>query len=179
MIPLVYGRVNKRIYPLGGIMFCKRMIVLFSILLCYGITAFAATNGSPIPTVVQGSSIKWNTNFNAAVSQAKQANKYILLFFTGSDWCGWCKKLDNEVFSTSEFANTVGNQFVFVELDFPMGQKPSSEVEKQNADLKKKFGVTGFPTVVILDSAQNFVAETGYRSGGGKAYADYLLGLLK
>ena len=160
-------------------MFCKRVMMVFAILLCYGITAFAADTSGPTPTVVKSSSINWNTNFNAAVSQAKQSNKYILLFFTGSDWCGWCKKLDSEALSTPEFANAIGNKFVFVELDFPMGQKPSAEVEKQNADLKKKYGVTGFPTIVILDSAQNYVAETGYRPGGGKAYADYLLGLLK
>ncbi|MCC5831918.1 MAG: thioredoxin family protein [Chlamydiales bacterium] len=123
--------------------------------------------------------IKWHTNYNEAQAEAKRANKPILLFFTGSDWCGWCKRMDQEVFESAEFARAVGNDFVFVEVDFPMQKPLPPELQQQNNSLKQKYGVTGYPTIIILDSSGNFIAEAGYRPGGGKAYADYLKQLLK
>lgn len=124
-------------------------------------------------------SVQWMTDFSAACAKAKKENKYLFLFFTGSDWCGWCKKMESEVFKDPQFAQTVGNRFVFVDLDFPMGTQLPEALAKQNDSLKKKFGVTGFPTVVILGPEGNFVAETGYRPGGGKAFGDYLLQLIQ
>lgn len=161
-------------------MFCKKIFLFVGIALGCGISVFAANDNSVTTNqTVVPSSIAWMTDYSSAASQAKESNKYLFLFFTGSDWCGWCKKFDSEILSTKEFVNAVGNKFVFVMVDFPMGKPLPADIKKQNDDLKKKFGVTGFPTVVILDSSQNFVAETGYRAGGGKAFADYLMGLLQ
>lgn len=130
-------------------------------------------------TQQRSNQIQWMTNYSEAAELAKKENKPLLLFFTGSDWCGWCKKLQTEVFNTSEFANMVGDRFVFVELDFPMSHQLSPQLNEQNTFLKRKYGITGYPTIVILDSNQSFIAETGYRPGGGKAYADYLLSLIQ
>lgn len=122
--------------------------------------------------------IQWMTNFDDAAKMAQQQHKYLLLFFTGSDWCGWCKKIEAEVFSSPEFATAVGDKFVFVMLDFPMNKVQTPELSQQNNQLKQKYGITGYPTVIVLDSNQNFVAETGYRPGGGAAYGSYLLQLI-
>ena len=162
----------------------KRKLFLCATLLLGLSSALCAQNGngndkSAKPATQAAQKITWTTNYQQAVSQAQQGNKHIFLFFTGSDWCGWCKKFENEALSTPQFAQGVGERFVFVEVDFPMSKALPADLQKQNADLKKKYGVTGYPTVVILDSAQNFVAETGYRPGGGKAYADYLLQFIK
>ena len=118
--------------------------------------------------------LKWTTDFEQAKAQADKDHKPMLLFFTGSDWCGWCKKMDKEVFESSAFAQEVGNKFVFVMLDFPMNSKLPEGEQRQNAQLKQRYGVTGYPTVVIVDSKGGFIGETGYRSGGGKAYAQWL-----
>lgn len=117
--------------------------------------------------------LAWTTDYQAGMEQATQAQKPILLYFTGSDWCGWCKKLDQEVLSQPEFARAVGSKFVFIKLDFPMNHDGDAQAQK-NAQLKQQYGVTGFPTVVLLDSKGNFIAETGYRAGGAQAYASYL-----
>lgn len=122
--------------------------------------------------------IQWTTDYAAAVQQAQKQNKYILLFFTGSDWCGWCQKLKAEVFATSAFAQKVGNQFVFVELDYPMNRVMTPELTQQNRELKQKYGITGFPTVVILDSNENLIGQMGYESGGGESYANSLQKLI-
>lgn len=123
--------------------------------------------------------LQWYTNYQEALARAKAEKKPLLLFFTGSDWCGWCKKMENEILQTPDFAQTAGNSFIFVMLDFPMNKTLPQAIADQNGELKQKYGITGYPTVVILDSNENFIAETGYRSGGGKSYADYLVGLTK
>lgn len=123
--------------------------------------------------------VQWSTNYEDSLQKAKKENKPILLFFTGSNWCGWCKKIDQEVFQSPDFSSQVGNSFVFVEIDFPTNAAQTPELAQQNKMLKEKFGITGFPTIVILDPNGTFVAETGYRAGGGKAYADYLSQFLK
>ncbi len=124
-------------------------------------------------------SLQWMTNFKQAADKAKRENKPMLLFFTGSDWCGWCKKIESEIFADPEFSRAVGNQFVFVELDYPMNKAQPADIAQQNADLKQHFGITGFPTIVLLDANQNFIAETGYRAGGGKQFANYLMQLVQ
>lgn len=128
------------------------------------------------PTNVQRSDGKlhWMDSYDQALQAASKEDKPILLYFTGSDWCGWCKKMDSEVFSSPAFAQEVGNKFVFVKVDFPMNSKLPEAQMRQNAQLKQRYGVTGYPTVVIVDKQGGFIGETGYRSGGGQAYAEWL-----
>ena len=161
----------------------RRLLTLcFSMLALGCVSGYAETNGgngaAPAATQQVASQIRWYTNYSEAAALAQKENKPLVLFFTGSDWCGWCKKLHKEVFASPEFAKEVGNSFVFVELDFPMNQQLAPQEAQQNAALKQKYGVTGYPSVIVLSSNQDFIAETGYRPGGGKAYADYLKQLL-
>lgn len=147
----------------------------FFLVLFFGLTWLVHPLFAQAPSV-QGRSVSgalpWVTNYDRAMSQAKSQGRPVLLFFTGSDWCGWCKKMDQEIFSSADFKSAMGNRFVFVMVDFPMNKK--SPDQAQNEALKKKYGITGFPTVVILDPNGNFVTETGYRPNGGKAFAEYL-----
>jgi len=120
--------------------------------------------------------VPWQTNYEQAVQQAKATSKPLLLFFTGSDWCGWCNKLDEEAFETAEFANAAANQFIFVKLDFPLYTSQDPQLKSQNKELQQKFDVRSFPTVIVVDPKQNQqMGVTGYRPGGGKSFADYLL----
>ncbi|MCH9609419.1 MAG: Disulfide bond reductase DsbH [Chlamydiales bacterium] len=149
---------------------------LFSTLLILAITTVnlhAQEEQSP-QMQTQGSSIQWFTDYQSAMQMAQKERKPLILYFTGSDWCGWCKKMDSEIFSSPEFTSAVGSKFIFVKLDFPMNQKLPQEEIQQNAQLKQRYGVTGYPTIVIVDASGGFLGQTGYRSGGGKAYANYL-----
>lgn len=160
----------------------KRSIFISAILLLNCSAVFAAypqTQGQSGQVQQSQSQLRWYTNYNQAAQAAQSENKPIVLFFTGSDWCGWCKKIHQEVFSSPDFAQAVGNQFVFVEVDFPMNSQLPADQAQQNANLKQKYGITGYPTIVVLDSRGNFIAETGYRPGGGRAYADYLRQLVQ
>ncbi len=112
----------------------------------------------------------WLDDLEKAKAQAKAENKKILLDFTGSDWCGWCKKLDSEIFSTQEFKDYAAKKLVLVELDFPKGFKLAEATQKQNEALAKKFQVRGYPTIIITSASGTKKGELGYVEGGPKAF---------
>ena len=111
---------------------------------------------------------------NKAIELSQKTNKPIMLFFTGSDWCGWCKKLVKEVYKTSEFNTWARKNVVLVEVDFPRRNKLSSELTAQNNSLKQIFQPRGYPTVYFAkpvkgaDGNVQFktLGQTGYVAGG-------------
>jgi thioredoxin-related protein len=119
----------------------------------------------------------WQTDFAAAKAQAKAENKLLLVDFTGSDWCGWCKKLVAEVFSKDAFKKDAPKKFVLVELDYPTPAKKakqSPELRKQNEELLKQYRVKGYPTILVMEADGKVIAHTGYREGGPEEYVKSL-----
>jgi protein disulfide-isomerase len=121
----------------------------------------------------------WVTDFEAAKKEAAERNVPILADFSGSDWCGWCIKLDGEVFSREEFRKYAKDNLVLFLADFPAAKPQSEELKKQNKELAEKYGVRGFPTVLLLDAKGEVLARTGYRRGGAEAYVEYLKEMLE
>jgi thioredoxin-related protein len=121
----------------------------------------------------------WLTDLDKAKEQAAKEDKAILMDFTGSDWCGWCIKLDEEVFSKKKFKDYAKKHFVLLELDFPRKKEQSDELKEQNRELAKKFGIEGFPTVILTDAKGRKFGETGYQEGGPEAYIKHLDELLE
>lgn len=119
--------------------------------------------------------LSWQTDYKAALKQAVASNKPILVDFTGSDWCGWCIKLDKETFSQPEFAKYANEKLVLMEADFPQGKAQSAAVKKQNDELQEKFNVEGFPTLVLLDKHGKEIARNvGYLPGGPAGMIDWI-----
>lgn len=117
----------------------------------------------------------WQTDFEIASATAKAEGKHLLIDFSGSDWCGWCIKLEKEVFSKNAFKNYAKDHLVLVLADFPRNKSNQSEkLQKQNQALSEKYNVGGFPTVFILSPDGNLIAKTGYQAGGPEAYVDYI-----
>jgi thioredoxin-related protein len=112
----------------------------------------------------------WVTDFNAALDQAERDGRDLLIDFTGSDWCMWCMKLKEEVFSQPAFRAEAPKQFVLVMLDFPR----SKPVSAANEMLQQEFMVQGFPTIVLADSKGRAYARTGYRGVGAEKYLAHL-----
>ncbi|MBC8041453.1 MAG: thioredoxin family protein [Opitutaceae bacterium] len=125
----------------------------------------------PAPVIVGGT---WTTQYQAALAQAQETNSRVFLFFTGSDWCGWCVRLDREVLSTSEFKTYAKENLILVKLDFPRGVPQTASLKTQNNQLAQKYQVGGFPTVIILDSKGKQIGRTGYQKGGPGAFIDTL-----
>ena len=100
-------------------------LVILVAVVCFG-RVWADTNKS---------SLTWLTNYEEAVNQARTQNKPLLLFFTGTGWCGACARLEKEALNTPEFAQIVAyNQFIFVKVDFPRNQSvpQDSKTSAQN-----------------------------------------------
>ena len=117
----------------------------------------------------------WTSDFAAAKKQAAEAKKDLLIDFTGSDWCSWCIKLNDEVFKLDPFKAGVKDSFVLVELDFPKDKsKLSEDIQKQNAELGKKYAVQGYPAILLCDAEGRPYAATGYKPGGPEKYVEHL-----
>ena len=121
--------------------------------------------------------LEWHTDVNKAIKISVETEKPLFFFFTGSDWCGWCKRLQKEVFFKLEFATWANKNVVLVELDFPRRTKLSAELQKQNRELGQMFGVRGYPTIwfvtpEIKESKVNFakLGSQGYVAGGPPAW---------
>ena len=134
--------------------------------------------------------LEWHTDVNKAIKTSLATGKPLFFFFTGSDWCGWCKRLQKEVFFKPEFVIWANKNVVLVELDFPRRTKLSTELQKQNRELQQMFGVRGYPTIWFINPEEKGEAEVnlaklgsqGYVAGGPPAWiagADKIIKLKK
>jgi len=92
----------------------------------------------------------WLTGFPDVFEKSIKENKPIMANFTGSDWCGWCIRLDKAVFQTEEFKKWAKENVILLELDFPRRKKLEPNLEATNNELQNIFQVRGFPTVWIF-----------------------------
>ena len=168
----------------------KKNQIVRSSLLWVGVTlaavaAFAAAGLNAETVTRQETTIKrptaliWSENFDEASALAKKTKKPMLLYFTGSDWCGWCKKLHAEVLDRPEFVKWADENVVLFKADFPEEIEQSRELRYQNGQLARQYRVSGYPTVILADSDGRVIARTGYQSGGASAYVKHLESLLK
>ena len=135
---------------------------------------------------VEAQELVWETNVNKAMEVSSKTKKPLLLFFTGSDWCGWCIRLQKEVLKTPEFAAWAKDNVVLVELDYPRRTPQTPEIKTQNNELQQAFSIQGFPTIYFAngtnkDGKVNFegLGSTGYVAGGPAAWLAVADGILK
>ena len=127
---------------------------------------------------MQAQELEWHTDLQKAVAVSNKTKKPLLLFFTGSDWCGWCMRLQKEVLKTPEFAKWAKDNVVLVELDYPRKTPQTDAIKTQNAQLGSFFQIQGYPTVVITKAAKDKegkisfdkLGQTGYVAGGPTAW---------
>jgi thioredoxin-related protein len=113
---------------------------------------------------------KWLTSVPEAQELAKKENKLVLMDFTGSDWCSWCKKLDAEIFNKPEFAEYAKKNLVLVQLDYPNAKPQSPELKSANSALQAKYKIEGFPTLIVIKPDGTVVwQQVGYLAGGPSA----------
>lgn len=122
---------------------------------------------------------EWETDFEKAATKAKQTDRYLLADFSGSDWCGWCVKLDREVFSKTEFKKFAKENLVLALIDFPRSKPQTKKQKERNAALAAKYGVKGFPTVLLFSPDGALVGRTGYQPGGAAAYVEHLRAMIE
>jgi protein disulfide-isomerase len=113
----------------------------------------------------------WGTDYKKAQEEAKTNHKFVLLNFTGSDWCGYCIMLDRAILSKPEFKDYASKNLILLEVDFPRRKSQSVQTRKQNQELAERYQIEGFPTLVVLDGEGKTVWRfEGYYGGGLAAF---------
>ena len=139
----------------------KHRFIVFAVAACFVLHAPAGSAAAS----------GWLDNYHKAEQEAKTSNKLLLLNFTGSDWCGWCVRLYQDVLSQADFKDYANKNLVLLELDFPRpggsrAQAQTAELQKQNLELARQYNVYGFPTLIVLDgNGQKLWQYDGYLPG--------------
>ena len=144
----------------------KTLLTMLSVLCLAAVAVRAADTG-------------WLEDFAKAKAAAVEKKVPMLMNFTGSDWCGWCIKLEKEVFSQKAFQDYAAKNLVLVKIDFPREIEQTAEVKAQNKKLSDEFKVRGFPTIYLVDTDGKIIGKTGYKPGGAEKYVEHLKELLK
>ncbi len=139
----------------------------------FALTIAAATFTSWSPALAASEDWEWDAR--EAFKTAQAEDKDLLLDFTGSDWCGWCIRLNEEVFSQDTFkTSSIPDEFVLTAVDFPQDKPQADDLKAHNQMLSDRYGIQGFPTIVLADSQGRPYASTGYQQGGAEAYVAHL-----
>ncbi len=124
--------------------------------------------------------LTWHTDMTKATDISLKENKPLFLFFTGSNWCGWCIRLQKEVFKKPEFISWAKENVVLVELDFPRPDNQPDAIKMQNAQLQQQLQVRGYPTIWFVSATKtddakvnlNALGTTGYVAGGPEKWLE-------
>lgn len=122
--------------------------------------------------------LPWSANESEVMDKARQSSLPVVVFFTGTGWCTWCVKLEREVLDKPEFAKKIEGKVLLLKADFPNSSEASINASPYKK-LMDKYGVEGFPTLVVINSKGEKMFEMGYEPGGPEKYADKLLSKLK
>lgn len=116
-------------------------------------------------SMTMGAEAPWITDIEVAKTRAKEENKPIFVSFVGADWCGWCIRIEKEVFSKKEFIDYAKENLVLLHVDFPRKEElkaaQSAELVAQNKALDKQFGIEGYPTIFLTDAELEKLPGTG------------------
>lgn len=104
---------------------------------------------------------EWMNDLEAAKARAAAENKAVLVDFTGSDWCGWCIRLRQQVLDTPAFEAYAKDKFVLMEVDVPQNPKFDKNLLARNQKLCEQYGVEGFPTILVLNPKGDVVGGVG------------------
>ncbi len=116
----------------------------------------------------------WSTDYAASIAQAAASKKPVLLEFTGSDWCPPCMKQNKDVFEQPAFEKFAKDKLVLVKLDFPQRKEQEAAIKERNQNLAAQYGVTGFPTIILLNSeGKELARQSGYAGGGVTGFIDW------
>lgn len=116
----------------------------------------------------------WSDDLAAVKKLAEESGRPVLLNFTGSDWCGWCHRLESEVFSQPVFQDFATEQLLLVVVDFPRNKVIAPELKRGNQALAARYGVNSYPTLILIDHSGAVMGRSSYTYGGAKTFVRML-----
>ncbi len=140
----------------------KKISILFSFLF---LTTLAMAQGE-----YKAHNEGWMVRIEEAYQESKKTGKPIMANFTGSDWCGWCHRLTDNVFSKPKFKSWADKNVVLLELDFPRRKELPNEIRQQNYSLQQAFKVRGYPTVWVFHLDKNEQGQFAIQALGRTGY---------
>ena len=153
---------------------CSRVIglcaLLISVLALTGCPMRDAGNEQKQSAEKASAGKVWTDDIDGAFKFAAESGKPVFIDFTGSDWCGWCKLADSNIFSTQAWAD-FADEVVCLKVDFPQRGRPDAAAMQKREDLAKAFGVEGFPTLVLATAERKEIARF---TAGRKKAADFI-----
>jgi protein disulfide-isomerase len=132
----------------------------------------------PFLTQAADDGLKWFTTLEEGKAEAAKSNKPIFLFFTGSDWCGWCIKLVKQVLSQPAFIE-YADDLVLVKLDYTKKTPVTQERMTYIRTLMQQYGAQGFPTIILLNAKGETLGQTGYQDLSPEDYVKHLKAFIK
>ena len=105
---------------------------------------------------------EWLTDLEQAKKTAVEKSEYILLNFSGSDWCGPCMRLRKEIFESVDFKKYADEHLVLVNADFPRNKKNelSKDQQKKNDQLAEQYNPNGkFPFTILMNAQGKIIKE--------------------
>src|SRR5690554_3777402 len=145
----------------------RNIIIVLALLLLLVPTIGCAQKKVDAKADAKTGELNWIEDYDLALQTANNEDKIVLINFTGSDWCGWCKRLVAEVFSKPEFATYAKKNLVLLMLDFPSNFKElPANVQKERQQLQEKYKVRGYPTILLTNAQGEVIGQTGYQAGG-------------
>jgi thioredoxin-related protein len=124
-------------------------------------------------SITESKSLVWYQDYDTAKKDAMTNGKYMMLYFSGLDWCKTCIKLNQNVLETDTFSKYATGKFVPLRLDFPKMKKkrPSKQAVDQNEALAEKYNPNGvFPLLVFVDKNEKMIGFTGFSELSAQAY---------
>lgn len=122
----------------------------------------------------------WHLSWPNARTVSQQQKRILLALFTGSDWCPWCVKLEEEILSTEAFRSYARENLILFKADFlqkpPVGGDPWKQ---QNEMLASTYQINGYPSILLLSPSGTVLGRLGYTKGGAKAFLQQLASALQ
>ncbi len=110
--------------------------------------------------IVNKIELDWVATYKDALRRSKKEDKPVLMYFTGSDWCGPCKILDKDLFHTEKFKALADKDLVLLEVDIPRRTDIiSADKMNENLYLQRKYKVRAFPTLMMVNHRGKKIAE--------------------
>ena len=121
-----------------------------------GLVSAVMTFPRPVPELEQradaAQAITWTTDLKKALADAKAQNKYVFVDVY-TDWCGWCKKLDRDVFTDADMVSYLGEKYICVKMD--------AEGSKENEKVAEDARVTGYPAGLVFKGDGKLIGKLG------------------
>ena len=157
----------------------KSFFILIILILCFFLYSIFNQNetNKPASKLDEELQADWQNDLLFVKAKAIEEKKPILMYFTGSNWCSACIRLNKEIFSKPFFIDYANEHLVLMKVDFPLGVQQKESLINQNNQLYDDYEIASLPTVIVLDSDGEIYREAGYGRGTPKDYVAFLKSL--